>query len=84
MDNAEVHTRFAAFLDWRGWSDNEAAAALGVSASYISHMRTGRRLAGRRSANAIERESLRWEHGPLKSTEWDEAEDLRRATKDAA
>ena len=71
------HERLAAWLLSLGWNDMEAGFRLGCDRSYLPRLRRGERLPGRRLANMIERLSAPWEHGPIRSTEWDELEAQR-------
>jgi hypothetical protein len=69
-----VFQRFRDFLAWTAWSRVEAGFRLGCDPSHVSLLAHGKRLPGRRVANAIARESALWPDGPIASTEWDAAE----------
>lgn len=77
MDH-DPHVRFAAFLEWKGWTQADAADALGCSAAFVSMIFRATKLPGRRVANAIERETSEWPDGPIRATEWDVVELRRR------
>lgn len=68
-----VHEKFAAWLAWKGWSQHEAAAAIGCSQALISAIVTGKKSrVGLSIAHAIERLSREWDLGPIATEEWDE------------
>lgn len=60
----------------------EAAVALEVDRTYVTHLARGRRVPARRLANRIEQLSAGWPEGPIRPAEWDEAEDVLRARRD--
>lgn len=68
--------RFAAWCKASGLSQAEIAERLDVAQSFVSKMLHGERFPGRRVANSIERETADWSDGPIRSTEWDAAEEL--------
>ena len=73
------HVRFARFLEWKGWSQAQAAAELGCSRAFVSMIVNDVKLPGRLVANAIARHTALWPEGPIRSTEWDVVELERRA-----
>lgn len=74
-------TRFASWCQASGLSQTEIATRLDVAQSFVSKIVNGERFPGRRVAHAIERETADWPEGPIRSVEWDEAEDVQRAAE---
>ncbi len=63
---------------WRtelGMTRQALAGILGCDGSFLGHIEHGRRLPGRKLANAIEEHSKSWPLGPIRSTEWDALEE---------
>lgn len=73
--------RLEAFLAWKKWTQAEAAKALDLHQTAVSQILSGARWPGRRVAHAIERATSGWPEGPIRSVEWDEAEDAQRAAE---
>ena len=75
MDKEHPRDRLIRAREALGWSRTKLAAALDVGEATIYSIETSRRWPGRRLANAIEALSEGWDEGPIKATDWDEAED---------
>lgn len=66
----DVWQRFRAWLSSEGWSQDTAAAELGISQGAVSKILRGGGVS-RKTAHAIEQRSESWDEGPIKTEEWD-------------
>lgn len=76
------HKRFAQWLQWKGWSQVEAAKHLECHHTMISLLCRGQREPGLHTAHLIERLSAAWPKGAIRTEHWDQTE--RRTTKRVA
>lgn len=72
-----AHQRFAQWVADRDGTIAQLADVLGCDRNRVHQIKAGG-IPGRRLANAIERESGDWAFGPIRSIEWDAAEDQIR------
>lgn len=78
-----ANERLAEWFRAQGWTHRDASSVLGIKPDMIAALVTGKRLPGRLNANLIERMSAPWEHGPIRSEEWDEIERARKAAAES-
>lgn len=76
--------RLAAWIQSQGWTRDVAAERLGFGRDMLDSILRGRRMPGRLLANTIERQSSPWEHGPIRSVEWDAVEIARKREREQA
>jgi len=81
---SRVHKRFVRWITEGGTSQRSVATELGASPAFVSDLCTGKKWPGRALANVIERLSTKWESGPIRSEEWDEAERAIARSKSSA
>ena len=84
MPDSNPYARLRAWFESTGWTQSELARRIDCHHSYVRLLLREEKLPGRLIANAIERESRAWEHGPIRSEEWDEVERQRRGRAEEA